>query len=204
MHFGKKILTLPNVYYVDDVRKNLVFVPLLNKYDQSKSVLEGDKFILSKGWVIIGKEYLCESIFKLNVINNNKSTFAYIVESCDLWHIGLGHVNFRKIKDMMNSSLMPKINRILNECTTYMLTKITRLPFKRVERSSKILDLIHSNVCDLHGWNIGGKWYFVTFIDDCTRYCCVYLMHSKDEILDKCKIFKSQVTWKFYRMPYEC
>lgn len=107
--------------------------------------------------MIIGKEYLCESIFKLNVINNNKSTFAYIVESCDLWHIGLGHVNFRKIKDMMNSSLMPKINRILNECTTYMLTKITRLPFKRVERSSKILDLIHSNVCDLHGWNIGGK-----------------------------------------------
>jgi hypothetical protein len=75
-----------------------------------------------------------------------------------------------------------------------MLTKITRQPFKNIERSSKVLDLIHSDVCDLHGWpTIGGKKYFVTFIDDCTRFCYVYLMHSKDEVLDKFKIFKAQV-----------
>src|ERR1044072_7045615 len=75
-----------------------------------------------------------------------------------------------------------------------MLTKITRQPFKKIERSSKVLDLIHSDVCDLHGWpTIGGKKYFVTFIDDCSRFCYVYLMHSKDEVLDKFKIFKEQV-----------
>ena len=70
----------------------------------------------------------------------------------------------------------------------------TRKPFPKVERSTKILNLIHSDVCDLHGWpTLGNKKYFITFIDDCTRYCYVYLMHSKDKVLEKFKIFKTEV-----------
>ena len=75
-----------------------------------------------------------------------------------------------------------------------MLTKVTRQPFARVERSSKILDLIHSDICDLHVWpTIGSKKYFVTSTDDCTRYCYIYLMHSKDDVLEKLKIFNAEV-----------
>nr|GEW20047.1 hypothetical protein [Tanacetum cinerariifolium] len=33
----------------------------------------------------------------------------------------------------------------------------------------------------------GNKKYFVTFIDDPSRFCYVYLLHSKDEALDKFK-----------------
>ena len=63
-----------------------------------------------------------------------------------------------------------------------MLTKITRNPFPKVESSSKILNFIYSDVCELHGTpTLGGKNYSVTFIDDYTRYCHVYLLHSKDE-----------------------
>ena len=29
------------------------------------------------------------------------------------------------------------------------------------------------------------KRYFVTFIDDKSRYCMVYLMHNKSEVYDK-------------------
>nr|GEU81485.1 zinc finger, CCHC-type [Tanacetum cinerariifolium] len=39
----------------------------------------------------------------------------------------------------------------------------------------------------------GNKKYFVTFIDDASRFCYVYLLHSKDEALDKFKVFKSEV-----------
>ncbi|GJZ50659.1 zinc finger, CCHC-type containing protein [Tanacetum coccineum] len=35
--------------------------------------------------------------------------------------------------------------------------------------------------------------YFVTFIDDASRFCYVYLLHSKDEALDKFKVFKIEV-----------
>jgi hypothetical protein len=37
----------------------------------------------------------------------------------------------------------------------------------------------------------GEKKYFMTFIDDSTRYCYVYLMKSKDEALNFFKINKA-------------
>nr|GEW97419.1 zinc finger, CCHC-type [Tanacetum cinerariifolium] len=39
-------------------------------------------------------------------------------------------------------------------------------------------------------WN---NKYFVTFIDDASRFCYVYLIHTKDEALDKFKVFKTEV-----------
>ena len=45
---SRKVLTLKDVYYVPDVRKNLISVPLLNKFG-FKFTFEGDKFILSRG-----------------------------------------------------------------------------------------------------------------------------------------------------------
>ena len=38
-----------------------------------------------------------------------------------------------------------------------------------------------------------GKKYFLTFIDDFSKYCYVYLLHSKDQVLDKFKIYKNKV-----------
>nr|GEU97582.1 zinc finger, CCHC-type [Tanacetum cinerariifolium] len=42
---------------------------------------------------------------------------------------------------------------------------------------------------DTENWN---KKYFVTFIDDASRFCYVYLLHTKDEALDKFKVFKTK------------
>ncbi|GKB10836.1 zinc finger, CCHC-type containing protein [Tanacetum coccineum] len=39
----------------------------------------------------------------------------------------------------------------------------------------------------------GNKKYFVTFIDDAFRSCYVYLLHTKNEALDKFKVFKTEV-----------
>nr|GEW87783.1 zinc finger, CCHC-type [Tanacetum cinerariifolium] len=42
-------------------------------------------------------------------------------------------------------------------------------------------------------WEMRNKKYFVTFIDDALRFCYVYLLHIKDEALDKFKVFKTKV-----------
>jgi hypothetical protein len=39
----------------------------------------------------------------------------------------------------------------------------------------------------------GGKRYFMTLIDDSSRYCYVYLLKSKYEALNFFKIYKSEV-----------
>ncbi|GJT67805.1 reverse transcriptase domain-containing protein [Tanacetum coccineum] len=75
-----------------------------------------------------------------------------------------------------------------------MLTKITKKPFQNVKRKTEVLEPIHSDLCDLHDTpSLGNKKYFVTFIDDTSRFCYVYLLHTKDEALDKFKLFKTEV-----------
>jgi transposase InsO family protein len=39
----------------------------------------------------------------------------------------------------------------------------------------------------------GGKRYFMTLIDDASRFCYVYLLKTKDEALDYFKIYKAEV-----------
>ena len=56
------------------------------------------------------------------------------------------------------------------------------------------LELIYSDLCEMNGEvSKGGKRYFLTFIDDCTRFCYVYLLKSKDEALNYFKIYKAKV-----------
>ena len=88
---SSKELTLNNVLHVTDIRKNLVSGSLLNKND-FMLVFVSDKFVLSKNEMYIGKDYLSDGLFKLNVLTvvpksiiNKVSTFAYIVELF-VWH----------------------------------------------------------------------------------------------------------------------
>lgn len=66
--------------------------------------------------------------------------------------------------------------------------KLIKVLFNKVERSTEPLSLIHTNIRDLKFVQTRGcKKYFITFIDDCTRYCYVYLLRSKDEALEAFK-----------------
>ena len=89
----EKVATLIDVLHVPEIKKNLVSGPLLSTKG-FKLVFESDKFILTKVGMFVGKMYLVEGLFKLNVlftktINNNKNTSACIVDSFDLWHARL-------------------------------------------------------------------------------------------------------------------
>ena len=60
-------------------------------------------------------------------------------------------------------------------------------------RNLALLELIHSDLCEMNGvLTKGGKRYFMTLIDDSTRYCYVYLLKSKDEALNFFKIYKAE------------
>jgi transposase InsO family protein len=66
---------------------------------------------------------------------------------------------------------------------------------KAVEaRNLAPLELVHSDLCEMNG-NLtkGGKRYFMTFIDDYTRFCYVYLLKTKDEMLNYFKAYKAEV-----------
>ena len=81
-----------------------------------------------------------------------------------------------------------------HKCETYVEAKLTRSSFQSVERHTEPLDLIHCDICDLKLVQTrGGNKYFITFVDDSTKYCYVYLLKSKDEAIEKFVLYKNEV-----------
>jgi hypothetical protein len=70
------VLTLTDVYYIPKIRKNLVSGGLLNKFG-FKCVFDSDQFMLTKGGIFVGKGYLFEGIFKLNLVNKVNIFYLY-------------------------------------------------------------------------------------------------------------------------------
>ena len=72
---------------------------------------------------------------------------------------------------------------------------MTKSPFnKKGERASDLLGLIHTDVYGPFSTSArGGYLYFITFIDDFSRYRFVYLMRHKSESFEKFKEFKNEL-----------
>lgn len=151
-----------------------------------------------------------EGLFKLNVLDSEineivspvlSAPCSYVPSSSsssisgDTWHARLGHINSDCMKRMMTLNLIPKICvNPSSRCEICVQAKFTRKPFKSVNRSTSALQLVHSDVCDSNRIPTrGGNKYFVTFIDDYSKFCYVYLLKTKDEVLDKFKIYKAEV-----------
>ena len=72
---------------------------------------------------------------------------------------------------------------------------MTNRPFKaKGNRAKEVLELVHTNLCG--PMNIqakGGYEYFVTFIDDYSRYGYIYFLRRKSECYDKFKEYKASM-----------
>ena len=199
MTYGKE-LTLTNVLYVPEIRKNLVFGSLQNSHG-FRLVFESDKFVLSKSGIYVGKGYMSGGMWNLNVMTiiksemNKASSPAYILESSNLWHGKLEHVNYDTLHKLINLNHIPTFQiDVKHKCETCVEAKLTKSSFQSVERHTKPLDLIHSDICDLKlVQKRGGNKHFITFGDDSTKYCYVYLLKSKDEAIEKFVLYKNDV-----------
>ena len=93
----------------------------------------------------------------------------------------------------LNHILIFKIDA-KHKCETCVEAKLTKSSFQSVERHTEPLYLIHSDICGLKSVQIrGGNKYFITFVDDYTKYCYVYLLKSKDEAIEKFGLYKNKV-----------
>ena len=79
------------------------------------------------------------------------------------------------------------------KCITCSKCKITKKPFKPIERISTLLELIHTNICEMDCLSRNGKRYFITFIDDYSRYTYVFPLKTKDEAFETFKTYKAEV-----------
>ena len=137
-------------------------------------MLELNKFVLSMSKMYVGKGYMSDGMWKLNVMTIIKSymnkaiTYAYNFESSNLWHGRLGHINYDALRRLINLNHMSTFQiDAKHKCETCVEEKLTKSFFLSVERHIEPLDIIHSDICDLKFVQTrGGNKYFITYVDD--------------------------------------
>ena len=72
------------------------------------------------------------------------------VDSIDVWHGRLGHINLGYIKKMKECVIINSLSEAnMEKCEICAETKITKKPCKSVTRDSELLSLVHSDLGDL-------------------------------------------------------
>ena len=96
---------------------------------------------------------------------------------------------------MVELSLIPKLSlENHGKCESCVESKTTKKSCKSIEKESDLLSLIHNDLKDLKNtMTRGGKRFYITFIDDYSRYTRVYLLRNKDETRDAFIKYKNEV-----------
>jgi hypothetical protein len=193
-----KTVHLKNVQHAPTINSNLISVSLLCQ-DGYMLVFESNKVVMSMFGNFIGKGYISRGLFHLStsdylynlniasMINNNK------IREADVWHSRFCHIGFDTIARMSKLELITKFNIVKGlKCQSWVQAKQPGKSFKSLEEKRNLapLDLVHSDLCKMNGsLTRGGKRYFMTFIDDASRFSYIF----KDEALHYFKIYKAEV-----------
>jgi len=82
----------------------------------------------------------------------------------------------------------------LNICVDCIKGKQTKHTTKRATRSTQFHEIMHIDICRPFNENSFGKErYFITFIDDYSRYGYVYLLCEKSQAVDALEIYLNEV-----------
>ena len=125
-----------------------------------------------------------------------------ISSSEQLWHQRYGHLNRYSLRILRTKKLANGItfhhndNESKEACDGCMKGKQTRISFPKesTKRENEILELIHTDVCGpMETRSLGGSRYFVTFINDKSRYTAIYFMKEKNEVSEIYKEYEAMV-----------
>lgn len=202
-----KTLHLSNVFHVPQLSTNLISVGQL--VDNHCNVIlspSGCTIQDLRSGKVIGRGTRHGRLFTVDHILPAPSAFSasheVVSDKWLLWHRRLGHPHSNKLLLMLKHGLLThssEIPRPFPPCFSCCQGKSKALPFPLSNHESKSsFELVHSDV-----WGFApivsssGYKYFVTFIDDFSRFTWIYLLRAKSDVLSCFKAFVSMVNTKF-------
>jgi len=192
-------LTLRNVYYVPTITKNIISINKLTMenykiiffnhnnesyasiYDKHKNRItniKSNKQNIFTIWI---------SITPLNFNNSKSDNLLYSnlynitkLDKINLWHRRLGHFNIDKIK---NNLLKYDIK---TKCPICSNSKMKNAIFKKAENNTNTtFELIHTDIVGPVNESLHGNRYFLTILDDYSRFSWVFFIENKSDTFDK-------------------
>ena len=112
-----------------------------------------------------------------------------------LWHKRLGHISREMMERLIKNEIMTSLDfSYFISCVECIKGKYTKVKKKGASRATELLECIHSDIWGPYSIpTINGHKYFISFIDDFSRYSYVYLIREKSEALDVFMIYKAEV-----------
>lgn len=195
-----QVIRLDNTLHVPDLRNNLISVSKITDvgyqvvFDKSQvKILDKNKNPLVTGERIGDLYYLQEARSEVCALSTSKG------EKLKTWHERFGHLNKADLLKMAKQECVLTLDvgsyNQLAPCETCLKGKLTALPFpKKSDRSTKLLELIHMDIWGPARTESRGKArYFLTFIDDYSRWCEVRFLSNKEQPFQAFKEFKNLI-----------
>ena len=114
----------------------------------------------------------------------------------ELWHKRLCHMSQKGMQRLADDNLIPEVKNVqLEKCTDCLAGKQNRTSFQARSRMRRtaLLELVHTDVCQVDTKSHAGSQYFVTFIDDHNRKLWVSPLKTKDQVLFVFKEFHARM-----------
>ena len=179
-------LILKDVLYVPQFHFNLISVSAIAKTINLIFHFFPDCFTIkeTQSQRMIGKGNMLEGLYVLDTTNFSSTIHVHLV-SAQTWHNRLGHISskcFDKLRDKLSCTDVNFSTHF--PCYICPLAKQRRLPFvSHNNLSSSPFYLIH---CDIWGPfhlpDQSGHMYFLTLVDDCTRFTWLSLLKHKSNV----------------------
>ncbi|CAL5417495.1 unnamed protein product [Camellia sinensis] len=199
VHIQTKVgctMVLKDVRHVPDLRLNLISGIALDRQGYENYFGKGI-WKLKKGSLVVAKGQAIGTLYKTHVeVNSNSFNAAEDETSPNLWHKRLGHMSEKGLQILAKKSLIPFAKDAkLNPCDNCLFGKHHRVAFhSSSRRQSELLSRVYSDVCGpIEVESLGGRKYFLTFIDDASRKVWVYVLKTKAEVFQHFQTFHAMV-----------
>ena len=125
-----------------------------------------------------------------------RSASSSVKVSLSQWHPRLGHPSNNVVQTIVKNHSLPVLasNMSSSICDACQCGKSHQLSYTASERVSTMpLELIHSDVWGPAISSSGGYKYYVSFIDDYSRFCWIYLLKHKSDVEQVFYAFQAHV-----------
>nr|AAT85031.1 putative polyprotein [Oryza sativa Japonica Group]ABF96679.1 retrotransposon protein, putative, Ty1-copia subclass [Oryza sativa Japonica Group] len=131
-----------------------------------------------------------------------KQVYGVTKPSFERWHSRLGHPSYTVVEKVIKSQNLPclDVSEQVSVCDACQKAKSHQLSFPKSTSESKYpLELVFSDVWGPAPQSVGNNKYYVSFIDDYSKFTWIYLLKYKSEVFDKFHEFQSLVERLFNR-----
>lgn len=189
-------IALHNVLYLPDLEKNLLSVHAMAKLGASVE-FKGNECRIMRNSKLLGTGKIQGKLYMLNLASSHQANIAKEDSKLHLWHLRYGHLGTNNVVKLFNDKMVEGMDFVKHEerkslCKGCIMGKQHRVPYPKgnSDNASEVLEIVHSDVCGpMNIPSLGQSVYFVTFIDDFSRFMHIYFIKQKSEVLEKFKEF---------------